>query len=349
MSTPDARQQPAVPAEFRRFVISDDFDRYGLRPGVPTASPRYIQVELTDLCNLKCAGCVRAEHDSAGAVLDTCTFTRLLDQLPDLEHVSFVGAGEALIVRDFATYVRACTDRDVFTSTNTNGLLVRRRLEPALDAGLGLIAISVDGADGTTLGLMRSGLRISQLSASLAAARTLVENRAARLSAAVTLSSTNIETFADIVAYVADHGVKEITVESLHHWGDDKTLNAQSLFALDPSYAIGHIETGLARALDLGLKLSIFDYIRLGNPAVADAVCPWPWDACYVTKDGDVTPCCINMEAAPHNLLGNIAATPITEIWRGEEFTELRRTFFGGPTWSSCDQCVYRMEFGRVG
>ena len=347
MSTPDLTH-PDVPEEFRAFVVSDDFDRYGLRPGEPTASPRYLQVELTDLCNLACAGCVRSEHDSVGAVLDIATFTNTIDQLPDLEHVSFVGAGEALIVRNFATYVQACTDRGVFSSTNTNGLLVRRRLEAALDAGLGLLAISVDGADDTTLGVMRSGLRTSRLSASLTAAVALIEHRDARLSAAVTLSSTNIETFADIVSFVAEHGLTEITVESLHHWGTDKSLNAQSLFALDAAYVTGHIEAGLARALELGLKLSVFDYSRLDDPAAANAVCPWPWDASYVTKDADVTPCCVNMEAEPHNLLGNVAETPIREIWWSDRYVKLRDSFVEGPTWNSCDQCVYRMEFGRV-
>ena len=339
---------PAVPPEFRQFIVTDDFDRYGLRPGEPEPSPRYLQVELTDLCNLSCAGCVRAVHESTGSQLDLNTFTALLDQLPELQHVSFVGAGEALIVREFPAFVEACTRRGVFTSTNTNGLLVRRRLEPALDAGLGLIAISVDGADDTTLGLMRSGLRTTQLSAALRTAVSLVEGRKARLSAAVTLSATNVHGFADIVSFVADHGVREMTVESLHHWGDDKRLNSASLFALDPAEATAHLEEGLARASELGMRVSIFDYTRLQNPDARNAVCPWPWDACYITKDGDVTPCCVNMEAAPANLLGNIIQTPMQQIWRGEPFEALRRSFFDGPIWSSCSDCVYRMEFGRV-
>lgn len=337
-----------VPPKFRHFIVTDDFDRYGLRPGEPTSSPHYLQVELTDLCNLTCAGCVRSEHESVGSVLDLATFIDLLDQLPDLEHVSFVGAGEAIIVRNFAEYVRSCSERGLFSSTNTNGLLVRRRLEVALEAGLGLLAISVDGADDATLSVMRSGLKISQLSASIEAAATMTQRAGARLSAAVTLSSTNIASFADIVQYVADRGIHEITVESLHHWGDDKRLNAQSLFALTPTTVIAHLEDGLSVALERDVNLSIFDYTRLLTPSIADAVCPWPWDAFYLTRDGDVTPCCVNMEASPANRLGSISEAPIQEIWEGTEFTRLRNSFLGEPTWSSCEECVYRMEFGRV-
>lgn len=337
-----------IPERFRSLIVTDDFDRYGLQPGQPTPTPRYLQIELTDRCNLACAGCMRAVHDSSGAELDLDTFTKLLDQLPELDHVSFVGAGEAMIVRDFPAYVQACTERGVFSSTSTNGLLVRRRLGPVLAAGLGMIAISVDGADDTTLGAMRSGLRASQLSMALCIAADLVADYPAKLSVAVTLSSTNIDSFAEIVAFVADHSVPRMSVESLHHWGDDKTLNEQSLFSLDPSVVVPHLERGLERAVESGIELTVFDYRRLADPHAGNAVCPWPWDASYVTRDGDVTPCCVHMEASPETSLGNIRRTPMADVWSGDRYAALRGSFLGGPTWTSCDGCVYRMEFGRV-
>ncbi|MFI6448817.1 radical SAM/SPASM domain-containing protein [Kitasatospora sp. NPDC050543] len=345
---PERVSPVVVPQRFRKFLVTDDFDRHGLVPGQPTPTPQYLQVELTDLCNLACAGCLRAVHESSGRHLSLKAFVALLDQLPSLGHVSFVGGGEALIVRDFAAYVQACTDRSVFTSTNTNGLLVRRRLEPVLDAGLGLIAISVDGADDVALGRMRSGLRLSQLSTALREAVALTKGRETGLSAAVTLSSTNLEQFPAIVEFVADHGLTRISVESLHHWGEDKTLNAESLFARPVQDVVPQLEAGLARADERGLQLSIFDYSRLASPAAAQAVCPWPWDASYITKDGDVTPCCVHMESSPGNVLGNIHQAPMAEIWVSKPYGSLRDSFLQGPAWSSCEGCVYRMEFGRV-
>lgn len=338
---------PVIPDDLRCFIIEDDFTRYALEPGYPTSSPRYVQIELTDLCNLACGGCVRAQHQSEGSHFGLRAFGELLDQLPDLEHVSFVGAGEALIVRDFAAYVNLCTTERVFTSCNTNGLLVMRRLSPVIDAGLGLIAISVDGADDEVLGSMRSGLRLSQLTTALQSAVSLTEGARTRVSAAVTLSCRNIERFRDIVAYVAELGVGEISVESLHHWGADKTLNTESLFALHPDTVTENLERGLREALRRGIHLRIFDYSRLSSKG-EHLVCPWPWDACYITRHGDVTPCCVNLEAEPHNLLGNVHRTPIAEIWTGRRYEALRRSFLNGDSWTSCQGCVYRKEFGRA-
>jgi MoaA/NifB/PqqE/SkfB family radical SAM enzyme len=347
-----SRQPPAltVPERFRRFMVSDDFDRYGLTPGQPAPSPKYLQVELTDLCNLACAGCVRAVHTSSGSHLDLDAFTRLLDDLPDLEHVSFVGAGEALMLKGFADYVSACTSRKVLSSTNTNGLLVRRRLTKVLDAGLGMLAVSVDGASDETLALMRSGLRRSQLASALDHAVELTRERNTSLSAAVTLSTDNLPEFPAILDFVAEHGIRRVTVESLHHWGEDKALNALSLFAAPAADVVPHIEDGLARAESLDLDLTIFDYSRLAEPAAADAVCPWPWDAAYLTRDGEVTPCCVHMEADPdgRNVLGDITTSTIADIWTSPAYEAFRGSFTSGSAWSSCQGCIYRMEFGRV-
>lgn len=338
----------AIPDRLRRFIVTDDFDRYGLRPGQPTVTPRYVQLELTDLCNLACAGCVRATHTSAGSHFGIDSFRALLDDLPDLEHVSFVGAGEALIVRDFAAYVTACTERGVFTSTNTNGLLVRRRIGPVVQAGLGLLAISVDGADDATLVAMRSGLTRHRLVAAIEAAVALTAETPTRLSAAVTLSLRNVHTFADIVAMVADLGVTELSVESLHHWGDDHALNGESLFAMDADHVRHHLEAGLHVAADHRLTARVFDYRRL-HESTQEFLCPWPWDACYITGTGDVTPCCVNLRAEDHNILGNVNHAPIADVWNGTRYRKLRRSLLGdGPEWASCTDCVYRKEFGRA-
>ncbi|MFF2077473.1 hypothetical protein ACFVXG_22300 [Kitasatospora sp. NPDC058162] len=63
---PEQARPIEVQERFRKFLVTDGFDRYGLEPGRPTPTPQFLQVELTDLCNLACAGCVRAVHNSSG-------------------------------------------------------------------------------------------------------------------------------------------------------------------------------------------------------------------------------------------------------------------------------------------
>jgi radical SAM protein with 4Fe4S-binding SPASM domain len=344
-----AAASPAAGDGFAEFRIADDFERYGLTPGRPAASPSFLQVELTDRCNLTCASCPRATVPSTLDVLDPAAFERLLDSAPGAEHISFVGGGEALFVNDFARYVRLCTERGIRTSTVSNGLLVPLRLRAAIEAGLGRLGISVDSADDAELRAIRGGMSLTALERSIRAAVTMTAGTQTAFFAATTLSADNVAGFESIVRFVARLGVREMSVESLHHWGDDGTLNGRSLLSSPPALVIARIERGLAAARAEGIAVAIFDYTRLASQErFRDAHCPWPWDAAYVTSRGEVTPCCVHLTASDGNVLGSMRDTDFASIWRGERYERFRESFHTENEWASCRDCVYRFEFGKA-
>lgn len=334
---------------FSQFIVPDDFVRYRIRPGVAQPSPSFLQIELTDRCNLRCESCPRATTDSNGSILGLPLFQTILDGLPGLEHVSFVGAGEALLVADFPSYVRLCSARGISTSTVTNGLLIPARLPAALAAGLSRIGISIDAAEDDLLRELRSGLSLSALTRSIKSAVALCSGTSTRVFAATTLSSVTVGQFSSIVGYVADCDIREMTVESLHHWGDDKRLNRLSLFAGEAERTVAEIEAGLEVAERRNVHVSIFDYRRLLRGAGAFAChCPWPWDSAFLTCQGKVTPCCVNIEASETNALGDLHTESIERIWGGPRYREFRESFGTDREWASCRDCVYRLEFGKV-
>jgi radical SAM protein with 4Fe4S-binding SPASM domain len=275
-------------------------------------------------------------------------FKTMLDGLPRLQHVSFVGAGEALFLADFPNYIRLCSTRGIDTSTVTNGLLIPTRLPPAVAAGLGRIGISIDAADDDLLRQLRSDLALAALTRSIRSAVTLCRKTSTRVFAATTLSSATAGRFASIVEYIADCGLREMTVESLHHWGNDKRLNQLSLFAGEARGIVADIEEGLEIAVRLGVHVTIFDYTRLLRGAGFACHCPWPWDGVFLTCHGKVTPCCVNIEASETNALGDLHAESIGGIWVGSKYRAFRESFGTDREWESCRNCVYRLEFGQV-
>lgn len=329
----------------RDFIVPNELDRYGITPGRAN-DLTYLQVELTDKCNLTCASCPRAVTPSSRDVLSVAQLQDILASTPSIRQVSFVGSGEAFMLKNFADYVAACTKRDIFSSVNTNGVLIQHRLQDAVDAGLGKVAISVDAAD-ELLMQIRSGLTREKLEEAMRLAARIVEGTPTRLSAAVTLGKGNLHQFAQTMQFIAETAIREVTVESMHHWADDKSLNDQSLFHGNPEKTIALIEDGLTVAQHLGLDVEIFDYTRIGDPKMQRPMhCAWPWDATFVTCKGEVTPCCINLEASDSNRLGRLSDASLPEIWQGEAYQRFRRDSFEGRDWSFCSDCVYRMEFG---
>lgn len=326
--------------------MESELRRYGITPG-RVNDLAYLQVELTDRCNLACASCPRATAPSSKNVLGVSQFEDILVSAPSIRHVSFVGGGEAFLLKNFADYVAICSQRKVVSSVNTNGILVERRLQQAVDAGLGRVAISVDAADDLLMQI-RSGLSRAALEKAMRLAVAIVRGRRTQVSAAVTLGRRNLHQFADTMRLIANSGIRIVTVESIHHWGENKSLNAESLFAGEAASTIAHVEAGLEVGRSLGLQVDMFDRSRLADPRVRGRMhCAWPWDASYVTCGGEVTPCCVNLAASDANRMGRLSEASLPEIWRGEAYQRFRRDSLEGRDWPFCSECVYRMQFGE--
>ena len=333
---------------FEHYLVADDFTRYDIVPGRPSASPRYLQVELTDRCNLRCRTCPRSWLESTGDVLRLSDFEVLIEDLPDLEHVSFVGLGEVLLLRSFPDYVRAAHRRGIRTSCNSNGVVIPHRLRPALEAGLDKVQISIDAQDESLLAEIRSGIHRQVLENAFIFALHAASEFDATVSAAITVGSANLHDLPHLLTYLDRIGVRNATIECLHHWGQDRRLDPQALLAL-PVDEIAQVMTRALRiASEAQMNVECFDFRelarRLDEPA---GHCPWPWDSMVVTNSGEVTPCCVQLIPDDHNRLGNVLRESARSIWMGERFETLRKSFFDGPPWVGCVDCVYRAEFGR--
>ena len=332
---------------YSRFLIKDDFELYGVQPG-KVHPLNYLQIELTDRCNLRCINCLRADTLSSGMILSLEAFLGLIDQVPSVQHISFVGSGEALLVENFPEYISHCTERGIYSSSNTNGILVEKRLMPVIEAGLGKIALSVDAGETGLLSQIRPGIDLSTLERSMRCTVEMTQGTSTEVSAAVTLSSFNIDQFSDTIRFINSTGIKDITVESLHHWGVDKSLNRFSLFHIAPERVFGKIEEGLEIAMGYGLKLRIFDYYKLLQKNSTPHHCSWPWDSMMITSSGDVTPCCVNLESSEFNRMGNILCESVESIWSGCRYNDLRKSFYNNKLWQICVDCVYMKQFGKT-
>ncbi len=336
--------------DFSQFIVHDDFTRYGITPGTPKDEPTFIQLELTDTCNLRCPNCPRAYTESIKNKFPLDMLKTLIKQIPSLEHICFVGAGETLLVKDLAKYVSCCKEKNIFSSFTTNGLLIKNRLKPVVEAGLNQLQISIDTIEPVMLDKIRPGVTLAKVDCSLESALKITANTQTKVLATITLGKPNISHFPELVTYLCEKGIKHINVESFHHWNDDHNLNVLSLFDMDPNIVINYLEQGFEIAQKNGVHVDIFDYNRLKTPEkYLDAHCPWPWDAMYVTSQGNVTPCCINLQADDHNTLGNVFKEDISTIWHGEKYTDFRAGFVNKdkPLLASCKNCIYRMEFGK--
>ncbi len=141
------------------FQIEETADGLLLRPADPPL--RQVYVEPTTACNLNCPICIRRSWDEPGGTMATDTYRRLVEGLretPALQTVAFWGLGEPLLHPDIVEMVALAGELGARTELITNGLLLDQGMaEGLVQAGLGTLVISVDGASPESNAGIRAG------------------------------------------------------------------------------------------------------------------------------------------------------------------------------------------------
>src|SRR5207302_1661714 len=93
------------------------------------ALPRFLQIEPVGQCNLRCRMCpiqFRKDGPPYGplAFMDFDTFTRLVDQFPDLEELQLQGLGEPMMHPRLFDMIAYAAGKGVRVCTNSNMTLL---------------------------------------------------------------------------------------------------------------------------------------------------------------------------------------------------------------------------------
>src|SRR5712672_342217 len=119
------------------------------RSGNALRKPVCLYLETTNRCNLLCTTCPRTyEELEPPADMSWELFTRIVDQLPDIQRAVLHGVGEPMLVKNLPRMVRYLKDRGTYVLFNTNGTLLNDKNGRALiAAGLDELRVSLDAAN----------------------------------------------------------------------------------------------------------------------------------------------------------------------------------------------------------
>lgn len=141
-------------------------------PEAALSSPAKVYVEPTNRCNLACRTCLRTLWDEPPGDMDAATFARVLDGLRACTPpptVFFGGIGEPLAHPRIVEMVAAAAAVGAPTEVITNGtLLTRRRARALIEAGLGALWVSLDGATPASYADVRLGAALPDVLTNIA-------------------------------------------------------------------------------------------------------------------------------------------------------------------------------------
>lgn len=315
----------------------------------------FLQIEPTTRCNFTCGFCAGRHMEQGDLAFET--FLRALELTPNLRHVELQGEGEPLMHPRFFDMVAACRQRGAEVSFITNGsFLSPANVERIFEHDVALISVSIESADPAEFRAIRGG----KLEKVIRGLEHLMSRRAAlgrtrpTVAFSIAVLKRTLDALPDIVALYRrlglDGGISMQMLQEMEAYVSvyDEAMAAQRLTDQDITAYHARIERELPEALELvsvkraakGFFAALFD-----GWSPDTGTCAWLERGAYITKDGDVAPCCAVKDTVSYGL-GNVARDTVDTI--AERRDHLRQQLLAGETPRACRNCPVATHIASV-
>jgi radical SAM protein with 4Fe4S-binding SPASM domain len=258
--------------------------------------PPIINIEPTNICNLKCIMCPHESLKRKQGFMDMLIFEKVLAGITYKPlSIGLWNIGEPLLHPEIVTMVQRCSDKSFPSYIFTNATLLTRELSRGLiRAGLQRIVFSFEGEDPAAYEQMRPGALYGQ-------------------------------TLANIIEFLK---IKQ-EMHSTHPWTVIEIVRLHT-----QKHPQAGISASFQR-LFKGLPLDSFKMCpthnwaqRINAPFIGPcekrkySLCRNIYEMIAVLWDGSISPCCQDIEG--EICMGNINNESILEAWNNEKYVALR-------------------------
>lgn len=244
-------------------------------------------------------------------------FKRIVDQFEDPEDVVLCGVGEPLLNRQLPEMVQYITDKGWDANIINNAtLMTEKKANELIDAGIKRVTFSIHGGTAETHHLIRQGPKnVDSLERVYQNIRRFVEIRNERKTDTYVIANylaarQTVSEFGKTLQTAKDIGIDEVVALRL--------INVHGTLAdLEVSDAQAREMINYkSLAKKLGIKFSFWE---------GTGMCRELWECVFIMSNGDVAPCDGWVYDMPP--MGNMLDVPLSDIWNGEGYQNLRKTF----------------------
>ena len=348
------------------------------RDAAPRNGPQHVVIDLTNRCNSNCIACWTGSpllRDRAPAPawfeqeLPGPLVHALLRDLAAMgcEMVRFTGGGEPLMHPEFEDLVRSAAGHGLLCNVTSNGILLRRVSDSALEA-VSELTVSLWAATSQTYSRLHPNktgrdLRQDRCCSGANEAGAEPKERNGRIwcwpMSSAQMNHHELEGMLELACRIGATRVYFTVVDPIPGCTDGLLLNAAEADDLHerasrPSTPRGRIaidnEEGFLRRLrENDPARGYYDRV-----AVDEVPCLVGWFFARVMANGEVVPCC----RAVMRPMGNLHTASFAQIWRSAPYAEFRRhadeSKAHGPYFkdigcvTSCDNLMHNIEWHRL-
>jgi len=327
-------------------------------------SLRYLLLETTRRCNLRCVQCAASEENNFGNYesgdLPIEAFNQLLPMLQTIRpQVQLNGHGETLLHPNFIEMLEKLISGGCRVKFQTNGMLLTPdKVAKIIRPGVEGIVISIDAASPELFRKLRRGASLGKI---LENVRLINETKKRlrtehpQLSFQFVAMRQNIHELGKVIKMAGDLAVTTVSVAELTEYS---LTRGQSLVN-DPLFARYVLEAE-EEARKSGVNLILPAHIpgketalssdtpgQTPNPTQPETpspsqathkglrkTCKWPWENMFVQFNGKVQPCCYINE--PY---GDLCIQSFEEVWLSPKYQALRTAISTDEPFTECVNC----------
>jgi MoaA/NifB/PqqE/SkfB family radical SAM enzyme len=314
--------------------------------------PKFINVEIMDICNLKCSHCYIENWDNHDGFMDYNLFEKLIERLSEmLKHAQSFDCSsvEGLFhksIFDMFDLVKKINP-DIFLHVNTNGtLFTDEKIYKLLEREIYDISWSLDGYTKETVESFKNGVNFETIIDSIKRVRELGKGKF-RIHTLFVSHKNNIHELLDYVDFCRDLGVMEIKISGL--FAHNPIMSKNILWSKEGMPEVDEIyETARKKAESYGI---MFRYPETKLNPVGCFV----YETMFVGINGDVHPCIYFSKDIPFYLLdevtvskthtwGNLLDKNPYDIWNSTESVNFRNMLYNKKLPEECKLCNIGMD-----
>lgn len=257
--------------------------------------PKIVNIEVTNICDLRCIMCKRVERPKGYIPLDL-----LRDFLPEakqlgVEQAGLFTVGEPILHPEFADIIRLCKAQDVYTYIDVNGnSLTEEKARKIVESGLDSLKFSIAAADEETYKRVHGGGSFAKVCENIRRVRRIRDEQHSpmRVSASFIImqeTQQQLPAFKRVMKELVDELHYDV-VNNVAHRIDDKAFEDMAINDFDIPCESG--------------------------------ICSSPWNRMVLSWDGYLSCCCIDYELdinLGHYRKGNLAG-----LFYGEKAQHIR-------------------------
>ncbi len=303
----------------------ETFDR--LRYRLPE-KPKNVQIEVTNRCNMDCPMCPREDLDIHLEHMQWDTFTEVVDRLVDREPLTLTGWGEPFLHPRIFEMIAYCKVRGHRVLITSNGLFSKPEiLENILQSDLDVLTFSLDSVEGNAN--VEHGHTNAAVNRNIEALAARRDPSRLSLRLQATLHAGCENDLYEVIRFAGRIGCETVNVGRLDN------AHAPELKRPGPEEERRIFKAAQHVANQAGVQLDWLQYAVSSGPTRwvykmlrkrlhrSGKYCLKTFDNAYVSREGNVTPCCL----LPQTQMGNVLDEDLKNIWQSAKFNDFRENY----------------------